>query len=169
MAGRLIPLLTAMALVAVGCAEPAPPTLATETVAAALPSAVWPADPSLVTEVECPDLDPVRIAQTGRCRARIAGDRVTIDVVIDDQARTTATVREPLFDAGAAGTQLAERLRSDLSIDAGVPLTVRCEPAVVVARPGALVTCVGDRSGDLIDFEIEVLDDTGAWSLRDVG
>jgi hypothetical protein len=167
-AGRLIVVL-ALALVAAGCAEPAPPTLATGTVAEALPLAVWPTDPSLVTDVECPDLDPTLIAQSGVCGARIAGDPVTIEVVIDDEAGTTATVREPLFDVAAAGVQLAARIRSDLSLDADVSLSVQCAPGVVVARAGAVVSCIAERSGDPIGFELDLLDETGAWSLRYAG
>lgn len=166
MARRLIALTGVVGLVVAGCAEPAPPTLADGSVAAALPGSLWPDDPSIVTGVACPDLDPELIAQTTTCTAVLDADAVTVDVVIDEAGEATANVREPLFVVGDAADQLTTRLEADLSIDA---IDAACHAVVIVAEPGRSVVCDATHDGRPIEFEI-VLDRAGdGWTLRVAG
>ena len=163
MARCLIALAGVAALVGAGCAEPGPPTLADGSVVAALPAALWPDDPSIVTDVACPDLEPEPIAQTTTCTAVLDADGVTIDVVIDEVGAATASVREPLFVVRDVADQLTARLQADLSIDA---IDTECRSVVIVAAPGRSVVCAATHDGRPIEFEI-LLDDGGdEWTLR---
>ena len=166
MARRLIALAGVAGLLGVGCAEPAPPTLADGSVVAALPAALWPDDPSIVADVACPDLDPELIAQSTTCTAVLDADAVTVDVVIDEAGAATASVREPLFVPADAAEQLTTRLETDLSIDA---VDTVCRAVVIVAEPGRSVVCDATHDGRPIEFEI-VLDRAGdGWTLRVAG
>ncbi len=150
--------------VVAACAEPAPPTLATDTVTTGIAAAVWPADPSVITDVACPDLDEQPIAQTSRCTAQLHGEALTIDVVVDELGQTSTALREPLFDTAAASEAIRERLIEDLGFAPG-SVRVVCDRDVVVARPDAVVDCIAERGTDPIEFELRVVDDTGEWTL----
>ncbi|MEQ8840408.1 MAG: hypothetical protein RIB98_05475 [Acidimicrobiales bacterium] len=166
MARRLIAVVFAVVTFA-SCAEPAPPTLEAGSLEASLPAAVWPDDPALVTDVDCPGLDVEVVAQAVACTAMLDGASVTVDVAVDEaiegQAATTATVRETLFVVAEAADQLAARLATDLGIE---PPTVACDRAVVIAEAGTELACVARRDADPIDFVVRLLDDTGGWTLN---
>lgn len=172
MARRLTRALPAVVVVAllVACAEPAPPTLAVGSLEAAVPGAVWPDDPSLVVDVDCPGLDPDLIAQTTTCTATIGAAEVTLDVVLDDDGAAAVEVRETLFVAAQAADELAERLRSDLGIAA---VEASCRPVVVLAEPGTTLDCTATQDGRPIDFVLELdtaaATDPSAWVLRPQG
>jgi hypothetical protein len=167
-ARRLTGLFVMVGFVVAACAEPAPPTLATDTVTTGIAAAVWPADPLVITDVACPDLDERLIAQTSRCTAQLHGEALTIDVVVDQLGQTSAALREPLFDIAAASDAIRDRLMADLGLSAD-SVSVRCDRTVVVALAGVVVGCVAERGADPIEFELRVLDDTGQWTLVYVG
>jgi len=155
-------LLLATALLAAACAEAAPPTLGAGTLEASLPAAVWPADPALVSEVDCPDLDLEVIAQSTLCTAVLDTDAVTIDVAVDELGRATAEVREPLFVVASAADALVSRLERDLSIDA---IDADCEGTVIVAEPARVLSCQATSSGRTISFELVLGGEDGTWML----
>lgn len=159
MARGLIPLVLLLA----ACAEPAPPTLDVDSVHDAVPALVWPDDPALVADVSCPDLDAEFIAQSVACTATLDGERVTADVVVDEVGLVAAVVRQTLFRVADASSQLADRLAVDLGI---TPPTVRCDRAVVLARPGAEITCTATNDGSPIDFTVRLLDGDGNWTVE---
>lgn len=154
--------LIALALVVAACAEPAPPTLADGSVEAALPASIWPDDPALVGEVECPAVDVEVIAQTTVCTAMLDTDPVTVDVVIDETGAATANVREPLFVVAEARDALRDRLRRDLGIDA---IAVACERSVVVASDGREIRCDATSGGRMISFDLTLGGAEGEWTL----
>lgn len=152
------------------CAEPAPPTLADGSLEAAVPGAVWPDDPSLVSGVDCPALDPALVAQSTTCTAMVGAAGVTLDVVIDDLGAAVIEVRESLYAADDAADGLAERLRTDLGISA---VQASCRPAVVLAEPGTTLDCTATHDGRPIEvvLELDAADptDPSAWILRPRG
>ncbi|MEZ5245126.1 MAG: hypothetical protein R2707_08530 [Acidimicrobiales bacterium] len=166
MAGRLIAVLAASLLVASACAEPAPPTLEVGSLEAALPASAWPDDPSIVTDVACPELDTSLIAQTTVCTAVLDADTVTVDVVIDEFGAATAGVREPLFVVAEAADRLVERLRDDLSIEA---ISAQCAAVVIIAEPGRSFACAATSGDRTIDFDVVLGREAGAWELRLAG
>ncbi len=164
MARRLIAVV-AVALTVGACAEPAPPTLATGSLEGALPASIWADDPSLVTDVECPDVDPVLIAQSTTCTATLDQAAVTVDVIIDELGAATATIREPLFVVADAADALVERLRSDLGIDA---IQAGCVEVVVIAAVDRVLDCEATDGDRAIEFELVlgVSSGSGYWTLR---
>lgn len=154
--------LIALALVVAACAEPAPPTLADGSVEAALPASIWPDDPALVGEVECPAVDVEVIAQTTVCTAMLDTDPVTVDVDIDVEGAASASVRETLFVVSDAADQLADRLAADLGIE---PPTVDCGRQVVVPSTGLELSCGASRGADTIDFTLRLVDAEGGWEI----
>lgn len=165
MARRLIALLAAVALGVTACAEPAPPTLEAGSLEAALPASIWPEDPSLVTGVSCPDLDPALIAQSTTCTATLDRDEVTVEVEIDELGGATAAVREPLFVVADAADALVGRLRSDLGIQA---IDASCVGVVVVAAADRVLECEATDGSRVIEFELVtgVSGGSGLWTLR---
>lgn len=154
--------LVALVLVA-GCAEPAPPTLAGGSIEAALPASIWPADPSIVAAVACPDLDTELIAQSTTCTAVLDAEEITVDVVVDDLGAATATVRETLFVVAEAADQLAARLRDDLSIEA---IQAECTVVVVIVEPGRSFDCAATSGDRAIDFTVVLGREVDEWTLR---
>jgi hypothetical protein len=143
-ARSLTALALAFVLLAGACAEPGPPTLATGSLEGSLSASIWPDDPGLVSDVDCPALDVELIAQTTTCTALLDADPVTVDVQIDELGAATATVREPLFRLADAETELATRLRDDLSLEA---IEATCEGTVLVAEPGRAISCEATDGG----------------------
>lgn len=162
MARRLTATTLAVAVALGACAEADPPFLETSSVLDALPASVWPADPSLVDDVACPDLVAEPIAQASSCTATLDDDPITVAIVIDDDGVVGASVDDPLFDVAAAAQEMGDRLATDLGI-ARSDVDVACDRAVRVAVPGAATDCVADRSGDPLEFRMVLLDDAGAW------
>ena len=146
-----------------GCAEAAPPTLADGSLEAALPAAIWPVDPGVVTAVACPDLDADLIVQTTICTAVLDRDEVTVDVAIDELGAATASIREPLFVLADAADVLVGQLRADLSIQ---EIEATCDGAVIVAEPGRTLDCEATHDDRVIPFALVLGDENGDWTLR---
>lgn len=127
-----------------------------------LPSAIWPDDPSLVTETDCPELVRVPIAQTTTCVASLDSQPVSVPIVIDDEGAVTTEVREILFDVGVATDELESRLAEDLGLSAAA-IDISCDRAVLIAAAEATATCLADRAGDIIGLRVVLLDETGRW------
>jgi hypothetical protein len=159
----LISLVAFFVVVLAGCAEPAPPTLAEGSIEAALPASIWPADPSIVTDVACPDADTELIAQSTTCSAVLDAEEITVDVVIDELGAAIAAVREPLFVVAEAADQLVARLRDDLSIEA---IQAECAVIVVVAEPERSFDCAATSGDRTIDFEVVLGRFVDEWTLR---
>jgi hypothetical protein len=140
-----------LALLVGACAEPAPPTLAVGSVEAALPGSIWPDDPSLVTDLDCPGLATEVIAQTILCTATLDSDPVTVDVGIDELGAATAQVREPLFVVADAVEELVDRLRNDVSIEA---LEAFCARTVVIPKEGRVLDCEATDGVRVIAFRL---------------
>jgi hypothetical protein len=160
-ARRVGAILVVGALAAAACAQPNPPTLSSESLVAGIPESVWPADPGLITEVECPAVDEGTVAQSTICTARLHGESLTIDVTVAEDGATTATVRETLFDVAAAEAEAARRLSADL----GGSAEVTCAVGVIVADVGGGVDCRASHDHATIDFTLEILDTDGSWTL----
>lgn len=154
--------LIAVLLFAAACAEAAPPTLETGSLESSLPGAIWPDDPALVTEVDCPDLDVALIAQSTVCTGVLDTEVVTVDVAIDEFGAATAQIREPLFVVVEAADALVAQLKNDLSIDA---VRATCEGTVILAEPGRSLDCQAISSARSIAFRLTLTDDTGTWTL----
>jgi hypothetical protein len=164
-ARRLIAVLAGSMLAASACAEPAPPTLATGSLEAALPASVWPDDPSVVTDIDCPDVDPALIAQSTTCTASLDGEAITVDVSIDELGSASAVVREPLFVVAEAADALVGRLRADLGIEA---IDAACAGVVVIAAVDRAIACEASDGSRVIEFELVlgVSNGSGSWTLR---
>ena len=163
MARRLITVLTLAAIGVTACAEPGPPTLADGSLESALPESIWPDDPSLVSGVDCADLDTEVIAQSTMCTATLDSEAVTVDVEIDETGAAVATVNEPLFVVADAADELASRLREDLSID---EIDVKCDQAVVLAATGRTLACEATNDGRPIGFELVLTGEADEWTIR---
>lgn len=166
MAGRLIPRVgfapVLAAAVALGCAEPAPPSLDGDALVDSIPASVVPAAPGVVSAVSCPEPVPEVVAQSFVCTADLSGHPVTIDVDVDVEGRATVAVREPLFDLDGAAAEVAGRLGTDL----GRRPDVECPGTVVVLVPGDRIACTATLDDRPIELEIELTDDTGGFAVR---
>jgi hypothetical protein len=160
-ARRVAAILVVGSLAAAACAQPNPPTLAGESLVAGIPESVWPEDPGLITEVDCPAVDEGTVAQSTVCTARLHGESLTIDVTVAEDGVTSATVRETLFDVAAAEAEAARRLSADL----GGPTEVMCEVGVIVAEVGSGVDCRAGHDHATIDFVLELVDTDGTWTF----
>lgn len=154
-----------VALLAAACAEPAPPSLAAGSLESALPAAIWPADPSVVSAVACPGLDTDLVAQTTVCTAVLGADSITVDVDVDELGAADAVIREELFVVADAADGLAARLRADLGVD---PLEVSCADAVVLAEPGRSLSCEASSGERSISFTLVLGHRAGDWTLEPV-
>jgi hypothetical protein len=151
----------AAAIVAVGCAEPSPPSLDGDAVVAALPAAVVPAAPEVVHDVVCPDPVPEVVAQTLVCEARLGDVPITVDVAIDEAGIGAVEVREPLFDLVRTAAAVADRLEVDL----GRRPEVVCPGEVVVLVPGTAVDCTATLDGRPLELSVEIVDDDGGFRV----
>ena len=159
MACRLIAIFAALTVVGAGCA--ADPALEPSSIAAGIATAIVPADPSVVTDVMCPEPEPQMIAQSLTCTASLNNRSITVDVVIDEEGGATSVVRERLLDLADVEVALGERLIEDLET---VPVGVECAGELVVDAVGVTFDCVATHDDRPLTFVIEIVDDKGTWT-----
>ncbi|MDG2428718.1 MAG: hypothetical protein P8M16_09875 [Acidimicrobiales bacterium] len=127
-----------------------------------VPAILLPGHPTLVTEVNCEDLDSGRLGAV-RCTALVAGTEVPVIVhrpALDGRIRveTPANV--------VTGVDLSGWAAKRLMVDTGVDVSVTCTPAVRVAYAGEKFFCrATDAVGREIPLIATLLDSEGAFRL----
>mgnify|MGYP006083585883 CR=1 FL=1 len=151
-----------VALIGAACAGDGSTTMDIGDVEQQLPSILLPGYPTLVTEVNCENLDPGRLGPV-RCTASIAGAEVP--VIVHRPARD-GQIRVKTPADVVAGVDLAGRAAERLMTDTGVEASVICRPAVRVAYAGERFSCVANDSvGREIRLIATLLDSDGGFRL----
>ncbi len=149
-----------LALMASACGRP-DAGFDTRTLETAIPAAIVPDDPTVVTDVTCPDL-PTSVATTITCSALVSGRPIEITAVISIDGEVNVSTDSVLLDLAGVADEAARRLSSDL----GVESTVECPGRVVVSVAGDTFRCSAtDPGGVTHDLLITIIDDRGTWSI----
>jgi hypothetical protein len=168
MARRLIPatvpFAAAAALLAGACAGPSD-ELDAATLVAAVPAALVPEAPEVVTDVVCPAELERGVGVVVSCEARVAGRPITLSVEqVDDAGRVSVATDAVLLDTADLAADLAARLQADLGVVVGA---VCAGPRVVVPAAGDEVTCTAnDEAGRPLELVATLLDAAGAYEVR---
>jgi hypothetical protein len=131
----------------------------------AVPAAVLPDHPDLVTDVSCPGPIDREVGLVSACTALIGGNEVGISVTqVDDDGTIDIDVDRALLDVDDLAARIAERLTTDV----GVPTSVLCDgPAVRVLSVGDEVVCIATDTDDRDrTFVAEILDEAANYDLR---
>lgn len=134
-------------------------------IAAAVPAALAPEDPTSVTDVVCPETVARGTGIVVTCSAEVGGTPVTATVEqLDDEGRLAIETTTVLLDRGDIATGLGDRLQADLGVLVGVDCD---EPRVVVPVAGDEFGCTAtDEAGRPIELVVRLLDATGAYEVR---
>jgi hypothetical protein len=131
----------------------------------AVPPALLPEHPELVTEVSCPGPIERGEGTVNACTARIAGTAVGLSVTqVGEDGQARVALDRTLLDVDDLAARVAERLTADV----GVPTSVVCDgPAVRVLTVGDELRCVATDTDDRDrTFVATVLDENANYDLR---
>ena len=156
-------LVTALVVLA-GCAGESG-QLDTATLETAIPSALVPDAPELVTGVRCPVEISRGVGLATGCTASINGTTVAIRVEqTDDQGSVRVTTDAVLLKV----ENLADDLAEELARDIGVEVSASCAgPSVLVPAAGQTLNCTAlDTESRPIEFVVTLTDALGGYEVR---
>lgn len=128
----------------------------------AIPSAIAPQDPNVVTDVLCPGI-VLRAGPAVSCSALLSGTEIPIVVrPVGGEGGVEISTTAPLLARADIEADLAARVEDDLGPGGA---SGSCSgPAVRVPAAGTLVDCeVVNRDGVILEFVVELLDDGGGY------
>jgi hypothetical protein len=132
---------------------------------AAIPAALLPEHPELVTEVSCPGPIDREAGVVTPCTARVGGTVVELSATqLDDDGQVRVLLDRTLLDVDDLAARIGERLTADV----GVPTSVVCEgPAVRVLAVDDEIRCDATDPDDRTrTFVATIVDETGNYELR---
>lgn len=153
-------LIVGLGLLLIGCGDPLIRDEAD--LESAIPAALVPDAPDVVTGVDCPG--PILDGPVGiTCTAQLAGHEIPVSVEIDAEDRAQISTPAVLVDVAAMAELAAERLTDDV----GIVTMVECPgPPVVVSVPGERLRCAAvDVSGGSREVVITIESDLGDWTV----
>ncbi len=131
------------------------------TLEAAIPEAIVPDDPSVVTDVSCPQL-PTSEPTTTMCTALVGGRAIEINANITADGLVEISTDAVLLDISGVASEAGHRLSDDLGIDS----SVSCPGSVRVVAVGDTITCEAtDPAGSTHNVVITVTDPSGTWTM----
>jgi hypothetical protein len=131
----------------------------------AVPAAVLPAHPDLVTDVSCAGPIDRGVGTVTACTANVGGGAVGLTATqTDDDGNVTVAVDHTLLDVDDLAARIGERLTADV----GVPTSVLCDgPAVRVLAVDDEIRCVATDTDDRAHtFVATILDEDASYDLR---
>ncbi len=150
----------AVSLVAAACGRP-DPGFDNLSLRSAIPPALVPDDPSVVTNVTCPEVHTSE-AVTITCEAAIAGQPIKVTVSIDPDGTAGIESDSTLIDLAGVAAAAQERFTGDLGVDS----SVECPGSVVVSVADLTFGCTAtDDTGVSRDLVVTVVDDSGGWVI----
>jgi hypothetical protein len=152
----------ALAVVVTGCGEA--DEVDAGSIEDAIPAALIPEHPELVTEVSCPGPVDRGIGTVTACTARIGGTAVEVTATqVDDDGALRVEMARTLLDVDDLAADLSRRLTADV----GDPTSVICDgPVVRVLAVGDELRCVATDTEDRDHtFVVTILDEDANYDL----
>jgi hypothetical protein len=137
----------------------------TGSIESAVPAALLPEHPELVTDVSCPGPIDREAGAVTVCGARLGGTDVQLTVTqVDGDGTVEVDLARPLLDVDDLAARIAERLTTDV----GVPTSVLCDgPAVRVLTVDEQIRCTATDDDDRDrTFVATILDEQANYDLR---
>jgi len=150
----------AVLLVAAACGRP-DPGFDNLSLRSAIPPGLVPDDPSVVTDVTCPELRTSE-AVTIICEAAIAGQPIEVTVSIESDGTASVKSQSTLIDLAGVAAEAQARFTDDLGVDS----LVECPGSVVVSVADLTFECTAtDEAGVSRNLVVTVVDDSGGWVI----